>query len=248
MESRQEMEHLDGNDMTLLVQFRRKAWLSGLEISEQDTSPLVNGVIEQREQMARVNTISLAQELSKIQVQEAATPAKRSRPLKRWQFPPAMQHLWQRKLPVLLQVSAVECGAACLAMILGYHGRKVSISEIRERSDLGRDGLTALSLVKLAQNYGLRVRAISLKQDDLRFVRLPAIIHWEFNHFLIVERWTPKYVDVVDPAIGRRRLTQDEFDAGFTGIVIMLEPGAHFLRHHEPPQVSLRTYAHGDHS
>ena len=234
------MDQPDSNDMTQLVQFRRKAWLTGLEINEQHTSPLDASVIEQREQMARMNTKSLALDLPKIQAQKGAAPFKKGR------LSSAIQrHRWWYKLPVMLQVSAVECGAACLAMILNYYGRKVSISEIRERSDLGRDGLTALSMVKLAQHYGLRVRAISLKENDFRFVHLPAIIHWEFNHFLLVERWTPKYVDVVDPAVGRRRLTQDEFDAGFTGIVIMLEPGEHFLRHHNSPQISLRTYARG---
>ena len=110
----------------------------------------------------------------------------------------------------------VECGAASLAMILSYYGRKSSVSEVRDHCGVGRDGLSALSIVKAARSYGLRVRAIALQEDDFRFVTLPAIIHWEFNHFLIVERWTPKYVDLVDPAIGRRRVTAQEFDRSFT--------------------------------
>jgi ABC-type bacteriocin/lantibiotic exporter with double-glycine peptidase domain len=148
-----------------------------------------------------------------------------------------------RRVPVLQQISMIECGAACLAMVLSYHGRKTTISEVREQCGIGRDGLSALDIVKAARKYGARVRAISLKENDFRFVALPAIVHWEFNHFIVVERWTPKYVEVVDPAAGRRRMTAQEFDEGFTGVVIMLEPGVQFSREHKVSQLSLGTYA-----
>jgi len=146
-------------------------------------------------------------------------------------------------VPVINQMGAVECGAACLAMILSYYGRKTSVSEVRDYCGVGRDGLSALNIVKAARSYGLRVRAVSLKENDFRYVTLPAIVHWEFNHFLIVERWTPKYVDLVDPAMGRRRVTAEEFDNSFTGVVIMLEPGVQFNRTSAEQHISLRTYA-----
>jgi ATP-binding cassette, subfamily B, bacterial len=154
----------------------------------------------------------------------------------------ALQNIWSRKVPQIIQMSSVECGAACLAMILSYYGRKTSVSEIREHCGIGRDGLSALHLVRVARDYGLRVRAISLRENDFRFVHLPAIVHWEFDHFLVVERWTKKFVDVIDPAAGRMHLTAEEFDIGFTGVVILLEPGTHFSRHHSSPQLNLRTY------
>ncbi len=150
--------------------------------------------------------------------------------------------MFRRRVPELIQTSAVECGAACLAMILGYYGRKTSIAEIRESCGVGRDGLSALRMVQAARSYGLRVRTISLRVNDFRFVHLPAIIHWQFNHFLVLERWSPSFVDVVDPASGRKRLTAQEFDAGFTGIVILLEPGTQFDPHTTAPSISLRTY------
>src|SRR5579884_562001 len=112
----------------------------------------------------------------------------------------ALQNIWSHRVPQIMQMSSVECGAACLAMILSYYGRKTSVSEIRERCGIGRDGLSALQLVRVARDYGLRVRAISLRENDFRFVHLPAIVHWEFDHFLVVERWTKKSVDVIDPA------------------------------------------------
>ena len=156
------------------------------------------------------------------------------------------QTMLRRRVPTVLQLTAVECGAACLAMILSYYGRKSRVAEIRDRYGIGRDGLTALDIVKAARNYGMRVRAISLRGqiDEFRFVSLPAIIHWEFNHFMVVERWSAKYVDVVDPAVGRKRLSREEFEQGFTGISIMMEPGEQFDRFSTSSRkLTLRSYA-----
>jgi ATP-binding cassette, subfamily B, bacterial len=136
----------------------------------------------------------------------------------------------RRRVPEVRQMSEVECGLACLTMVFNYYGSGISLSELRTRCGVGRDGLSALEIVRTARDHGLRVRAISLQRNDFRFVALPAIVHWEFEHFMVVERWSRGHVDVVDPARGRCRLTQDEFDAGFTGVVIMLEPGTAFDR------------------
>jgi ATP-binding cassette subfamily B protein len=136
--------------------------------------------------------------------------------------------LKRRRVPVLLQMSAVECGAACLAMVLGYHGRKTSVAECRERLGIGRDGASALNIRRGAQSYGLRVRPYSLEPDALRNVPLPAIVHWNFNHFVVVERWSAERVTIIDPAFGRRTVGAEEFDAAFTGIVLVLEPGSGF--------------------
>jgi HlyB family type I secretion system ABC transporter len=140
------------------------------------------------------------------------------------------RRLFRRRVPVLLQLNAVECGAACLAMVLGYFGRATTVSECRERSGVGRDGLTALALAQAGRRYGLRVRAFSIEPDSLRHLPLPAIAHWEFSHFVVIERWSPRAVTILDPASGRRRLTPAEFSAGFTGVVLSCEPGAHFER------------------
>lgn len=147
-----------------------------------------------------------------------------------------------RRVPELRQMSAVECGACCLAMILNYYGRTTSVSQVQEFCGVGRDGLSALAIAKAARQYGLRVRAVSVKKHDPRFITLPAIIHWEFNHFIVVERWSSRYVDVVDPAVGRRRLSLKEFEEGFTGILLMLEPGAQFERRASARPLSLWTY------
>jgi ATP-binding cassette subfamily B protein len=147
-----------------------------------------------------------------------------------------------RRVPELRQMTAVECGACCLAMILNYYRYATSVSEVQERCGVGRDGLSALSIVKAARLYGLRVRTVSLKKSDFRFITFPAIAHWEFNHFVVIERQSSRHVDIIDPAIGRRRLSLAEFEEGFTGILIMLEPGAQFNRQASPRNLSLWTY------
>jgi HlyB family type I secretion system ABC transporter len=154
--------------------------------------------------------------------------------------PTALRGLGRRRVPALLQMTEVECGLTCLAMLLSYHGRKTSVAELRSRFGGGRDGSSALSIVKAARTFGMRVRAISLQHSDFRHVMLPAIVHWEFDHFVVVERWSRKYVWVVDPAGGRKRFTCEEFDKGFTGIVITMEPGVHFDRQSSPRPITLR--------
>ena len=139
-----------------------------------------------------------------------------------------IQHLHHRRVPVLLQMNAVECGAACLAMVLDYHGRKTRVAECSEVCRAGRDGLTAQNIAQAARSYGLRVVAFSLEPSHFKDVSVPAIAHWEFNHFVVVEQWSPKWVEIVDPASGRRRVTARDFAASFTGVVLTLEPGVHF--------------------
>lgn len=151
--------------------------------------------------------------------------------------------LFRKRVLNQSQMGIVECGAACLAMILTYHGRKTSVAEVREKCGVGRDGLSALAIVRVARSYGFRVRAVSVTEQDFRFVPLPAIVHWNFNHFLVVERWSPSYVDVVDPGFGPRHVTAEEFHNSFTGVVITFEPGTTFERRNTPAKMTLRTYA-----
>ncbi len=153
-----------------------------------------------------------------------------------------IRNLRQRRVPVMMQLSAVECGAACLAMILTYFGRTTSVAECREYVGVGRDGISAATLVNAARVYGLRAKAYSLEPANLRYVPLPAIVHWDFNHFVVLERWSSKKVEIVDPASGRRRLTADEFDASFTGVVLTFEPGIQFKRRSTMDRPAWRRY------
>ncbi len=150
--------------------------------------------------------------------------------------------LRKRRIREIRQMDATECGAACLTMILNYYGRFTRLAEIREHCGIGRDGLSAKAIVEAGNDYGLRVRAFSQQHSDFRSISLPAIVHWSFNHFLIVERWSARYVDVVDPATGRRRIDTKEFNRHFTGVVLTMEPGVHFS--HEGSSTGLSLWAY----
>lgn len=147
-----------------------------------------------------------------------------------------------RRVPFRKQMSQVECGAASLAMVLSYYGRNTKVAEAREYCDVGRDGITALTISQAARNYGLRAKGYTLDPEDLRQVRLPAILHWGFNHFIVLERWSPRRAVIVDPAVGRRTVTPDEFDDAFTGVVLTLEPGASFRRRRDTGRRPWRNY------
>ena len=135
----------------------------------------------------------------------------------------------RRRVPVVLQMNTVECGAACLAMVLGYHGRHTSLAECRDNCAPGRDGVTAQTIVTAAQDQGLNVSAYSVRDArSLREVPLPAIVHWNFDHFIVLERISSQGMDIVDPANGRQQLTEAEFSEKFTGVVLTLQPGPRF--------------------
>jgi ABC-type bacteriocin/lantibiotic exporter with double-glycine peptidase domain len=130
----------------------------------------------------------------------------------------------KRRTPVVLQLNAVECGPACLAMILGYYGRKVRLEECRSKCDPGRDGVSAQTISAAAHDFGLRTRGLSLQHSDFDRVQLPCIAHWKNNHFVVVEHWSRERVTLVDPAWGRRQLSIAEFAAGFSGVVLQFAP------------------------
>jgi HlyB family type I secretion system ABC transporter len=149
----------------------------------------------------------------------------------------------RRRVPVRLQLSAVECGAACLAMILSYYGRQTQVAECRDWIGIGRDGTTAEAIARAGRAFGLRVKAYTIEElRDFNYVSLPAIAHWNFEHFVVVECWSSKRVEIVDPASGRRQLTLAQFSAGFTGIVLTFEPGVQFERHRLKAQSSWFNY------
>ncbi len=135
---------------------------------------------------------------------------------------------FRRRVPVLLQMNEVECGAACLAMVLSYFGRKTRVDELRTLLEVSRDGVTAQAIAREARKLGLQVRAFSIEPEDMPYIPLPAILHWGFNHFVVLERWSPQGAEVVDPALGRMRLTAQQFDEAFTGVVLTFAPGMDF--------------------
>lgn len=138
---------------------------------------------------------------------------------------------WRRRqVPVILQMTTTECGAACLAMVLGYHGRATSLAEVSEAMGIGRDGATALMIAQTARRFGLAARAFTGEPAGLADLPLPAILHWNFSHFVVVTQWTPRGAVIIDPNSGRRTVSPDEFDCSFTGVVLTFVPEAGFVR------------------
>ena len=142
--------------------------------------------------------------------------------------------------PLLLQTHATECGAACLGMVLGHFGRWVPLTELRRRCGVGRDGSTAAGLKRAAEHYGLKCSGWSLEVARLKKMRLPMILFWEFNHFLVLEGFDQKRFYLNDPATGRRKLSREEFDAGFTGIALQFQAAPEFRRGGAPSGLAQR--------
>ncbi|MFD9978366.1 NHLP family bacteriocin export ABC transporter peptidase/permease/ATPase subunit [Streptomyces sp. NPDC059017] len=138
-------------------------------------------------------------------------------------------------------MEAVECGAAALAMVLAHYGRHVPLEELRIACGVSRDGSRASNILKAARSYGLQAKGMQMEPDALAGVRAPAILFWEFNHYVVYDgtgrRLGRRGVHINDPDKGRRFVSTEDFDTSFTGVVLVFEPDEGFRRGGRKPGV-----------
>lgn len=134
------------------------------------------------------------------------------------------------KVPFIMQMEVVECGAAALAMILAYHGKWIPLEQVRLDCGVSRDGSNAKNILVAARNYGLEASGYRYEPDYLRDNgTFPCIVHWEFNHFVVVCGFKNDKVYLNNPAKGTYAVSFEEFDEKFTGVCMMFKPGEDFV-------------------
>ena len=142
--------------------------------------------------------------------------------------------------PLLLQMHATECGAACLGSVLAFFGRWVPLTELRVKCEVSRDGSSAAGIARAARHFGLECSGRSVTLNQLRKLPLPLILFWDFNHFLILEGFDRNRFYLNDPSTGRRSLSEKEFSQGFTGVALQFKPGPDFERGGARPNILQR--------
>ena len=138
--------------------------------------------------------------------------------------------LSRRRTPLVLQTEAAECGLACLAMIAGRYGYRTDLAALRQRFSLSMRGTSLRDLVQIASQMKLASRALRAEPAHLRRVRLPCLLHWDHNHFVVLSRIGSRCASILDPAVGHRRVSLAELDKRFTGIVLEAWPTDGFER------------------
>lgn len=152
------------------------------------------------------------------------------------------------KTPTVFQMEATECGAASFSMILKYFGSHVALEKLRIDTGVSRDGCNARNIKKAAAEYGLECKAYTKGFDNMMLLKPPFIMHWNFNHFVVYEGIKNGHAYINDPALGRRKLTLEELDDGFTGVVLTFSKTGEFRRTKKPATMSefVRKRLHGE--
>lgn len=144
-----------------------------------------------------------------------------------------------KKIPVILQTESAECGLACLAMVLGYYGGEANLFRLRSKYGISPKGATLRNLIDIASDLKLITRPLSLELDELKMLRLPCILHWDFNHFVVLTKATDNYVVIHDPAFGKKKISLSECSKHFTGVALEVWSEVKFEKTKNREEISL---------
>ncbi|MFW1942696.1 peptidase domain-containing ABC transporter [Acinetobacter guillouiae] len=144
-----------------------------------------------------------------------------------------------RNTPVILQTESSECGLACLAMIAGYYGYDSDLLTLRQKYPISQKGITLTTLVKIANKLHLITRPLKLELDELNKLRLPCILHWDLNHFVVLKSVSTTKITIIDPAFGEKQFNYDQASSHFTGIALELWPDSNFEEKKEKTSIRI---------
>ncbi len=144
------------------------------------------------------------------------------------------RRLTEHRIPYVAQVASSDCGAACLAMVLGLYGRPTRLDELHAAMGMTSLGINALEILDAGSRFGLVARAAKVELDQLPILTRGSILHWEFRHFVVFDRVSRTGVRIVDPNVGPREVSHEQFARSFTGVALMFEPGEDFERVTKP--------------
>ena len=149
------------------------------------------------------------------------------------------------RLPVILQSEYTECGLACVAMIAGYYGFTIDIANLRRRWPSSARGASLANLIEVCEGLNLATRALRLEIAHLKHLKCPVILHWNMDHFVVMERTTRNGIQIVDPESGRRKVTFNEISKCFTGVALELVPATGFRKRRERTRLPLSEFFTG---
>ncbi|HHT8728666.1 TPA: colicin V export peptidase/ABC transporter CvaB [Escherichia coli] len=148
---------------------------------------------------------------------------------------------WQRRVPVIHQTETAECGLACLAMICGHFGKNIDLIYLRRKFNLSARGATLAGINGIAEQLGMATRALSLELDELRVLKTPCILHWDFSHFVVLVSVKRNRYVLHDPTRGIRYISREEMSRYFTGVALEVWPGSEFQSETLQTRISLRS-------
>jgi ATP-binding cassette, subfamily B, bacterial CvaB/MchF/RaxB len=148
---------------------------------------------------------------------------------------------FKKKLPVILQTEASECGLASLAMVACFHGFVTDLATLRSRHSISLKGATLAELMRIASSLGFQSRPMRLELEEIRELNTPCILHWDLNHFVVLAKVTSELIVIHDPAQGIKRVKYEEVSRRFTGVALELLPSINFVKEKQQQRIQLRT-------